>query len=99
MNEWNMKVAAPMNRVWKHGNYLEGSVFTQHGIVYVYSQGGVFNGVTDSPHTTLQIVVRGRLYSRDIHRRYTLRGLATIANRFARDLLLRRDEQKKGGSK
>lgn len=83
MNEWSMKVSAPFNRVYKHGNYLEGSVFTQRGIVYVYSQGGTFNGITDTPHTTLQIVLGGRLYSRDIHRRYTARGLVTVANRFA----------------
>lgn len=84
--EWNMKVTHPMNRVYKYGNYLEGCVMTDRGIVYVYSQGGTFNGLTDSPHTSMQIVLGGRLYSREIHKRYTRRGLVTVANRFAQEV-------------
>jgi vancomycin permeability regulator SanA len=88
VNEWNVKVTTPMSRVYKHGNYVEGSVFTDRGIVYVYSQGGVFDGVKDTPSTTLQIVLGGRLYSRTVDKRYTLRGLVTVANRFAQEVEL-----------
>ena len=83
MNDWSIKISEPMNRVWKHpAGYLEGSVITAHGIVYVYSQGGA----TEVPSTNLQIVWGGRLYSRTMKRRYTQRGLVTVANRYAKEV-------------
>lgn len=86
MSEWNIKVGRPMNRVSKHGNYLEGCVITDRGIVYVYTQGGTFNGVKDAPSTTMQIVLGGRLYSRTVNKRYSKRGLSTVCNRFAQEV-------------
>lgn len=85
-NEWSMRVLAPMNRVYKQpGGYLEGCVITDRGIVYVYSQGGEMDGVKETPMTQMQIVIGGRLYSRSIARRYTSRGIVTVANRFAQE--------------
>lgn len=87
MNEWNMKVTRPLNRVWKQpGGYLEGSVITACGIVYVYSQGGVTDGRSESDQTQMQIVCDGRLYSRNVDKRYTKRGLVAVANRFAAEI-------------
>jgi hypothetical protein len=87
MSDWSYKIARPASRVWKHpAGYLEGSVITADGIVYVYSQGGVSDGNTESDATNLQIVVGGRLYSRSIAKRYTQRGLVMVANRFAAEI-------------
>ena len=87
MNDWNMKVSEPWNRVFKHPDgYLEGCVITAHGIVYVYSQGGMKDGIKDVPHTTMQFVQGGRVYNRGIDKRYTKRGLVTIAHRFAKEV-------------
>jgi len=85
-NEWNFRIAAPLNRVWKHpSGYLEGCVITEHGIVSAYSQGG--GETLEEPSTTLQFVIGGRLYSRTLPRRYTPRGIVAVANRFAREIV------------
>jgi hypothetical protein len=80
---YNMKLTHPLNRAWKHpAGYVEGCVLTPNGIVAVYSQGSE----KDVPSTNLDFVWEGRLYSRTIKRRYTQRGLVTVANRFADEI-------------
>lgn len=65
--------------------YLIGAVFTPQAIVSVYSQGGPnFNH-----HTRLDFVHRGTMHMRSINRRFTKRGLVTIAKRFVRDVLVK----------
>jgi hypothetical protein len=82
--EWDMKITDPMNRVWKHPRgYLEGCVITKHGIVSVYCQ----SGPDEVHHTALNFVHNGRLYSRGIDKSFTQRGLVTIANRFAHEVV------------
>lgn len=82
-NDWNMKVARPMNRILRNPRgYLEGHVITSNGIVSVYSQGSA----TERKHTTLQVVHDGRLYSHGIDQRYSQRGLVMLANRFAEEV-------------
>lgn len=81
---WNAKLTSPWNRVWKHPDgYLEGCVITPHGIVAVYSQGSA----TETPSTNLTFVYGGRVYQRTIPKRYTKRGLVTVANRYAGDVI------------
>lgn len=59
--------------------YTEGYVATPHGIVTAYSQGDA-----DSfHHTRLDVVKDGILYMKNIKRRYSKRGLVTLAKRFA----------------
>lgn len=82
-NDFSMKLTAPINRVWKHpAGYLEGCVFTPSGIVNVYSQGGD----SEVPSTNLDFVWEGRLYSRRIDKRYSRRGLVTVAHRYAEEI-------------
>jgi hypothetical protein len=58
------------------------SVFTREGIVAVYMEAG------ERPFTRLDFIHKGRLYTRDIHgRSYTERGLVTVANRFAGEMV------------
>lgn len=84
MADWNAKITEPWNRVWKHpGGYLEGCVITPHGIVAVYSQGGE----AEVPSTNLTFVHEGRVHQRTIGKRYTQRGLVTISNRYAKEIV------------
>jgi len=57
--------------------YLAGCVFTDLGIVMVYSE---------KERSNLVFIFAGRLYDRHIDRGYTKRGLATVAGRFAREI-------------
>ena len=86
MTEWTCKVTRSMNRIYRHpAGYLQGDVVTPYGIVVAYSQGGA-----DEYHSTnLQMVQGGRLYSVSFNRKYTQRGIATLANRFARNIAQR----------
>lgn len=61
----------------EHGNYLEGMVFTPHGIVAVYSQ---------EDATTFRTVVDGQLYHMGERRGRTARGLAILAQRWMREI-------------
>lgn len=82
--DWNQKLTSPWNRVWRHPHgYLEGCVITPHGIVAVYSQGGE----NEVPSTNLTFVYEGRVYSRTIPKSYTQRGLVTVANRYAQEVI------------
>jgi hypothetical protein len=81
--DFSMKLTSPINRIWKHPDgYFEGCVFTPNGIVNVYSQGGE----SETPSTNLDFVWEGRLHSRRIPRRFTRRGLVTVANRYAEEI-------------
>jgi len=78
------------NRPWnhlhertEHGGWTEGTVVTQHGIVEVYAQG-------DEDHfhcSKLSIVKGGVRFDRQINgKRYTQRGLVTLAKKFANEV-------------
>lgn len=79
-----MTVGKGFGRLSDHGTksgetYTDGSVVTPHGIVLAYSQGDA-----DSfHHTRLDVVKNGTLYMKNIKRRYSKRGLVTLAKRFA----------------
>ena len=59
----------------KDGNYAwtSGTVRTQHGFVDVYAEAGF---------TRLSIIFDGYSVSRTFNRRYSKRGIVTLANRF-----------------
>ena len=66
----------------KYGNYITGEVITPECIVSIYSQGD-----KDSfAHTRLDIVKNGRLIMRSINKRYSKRGLVTLAKKFAKEI-------------
>ena len=67
----------------KEYDYLDGIVYTKHGIVSVYSQGD--DRFTHS--TFLCFAVNGRCYTRRINRRYSKRYLVTLAKRFADEIM------------
>lgn len=86
MNVVNERVAVgkrPRNRLFNradHGRWTEGTVVTQHGIVEVYAQGGD----KYCHFSSVSIIKDGALFTRKIiGKRYTQRGLVTLANRFA----------------
>ena len=62
--------------------WTEGNVLTPQGIVTVYAQGDK----NEFHHTSLEMVVDGRVYHRQWNKRYTKRGIARKAREFARDL-------------
>ena len=81
--DWTMKLSRPISRIRRMPeNYLDGHVLTPHGIVSCYSQGSA----TDTPHTSLTVVINGRMYTRGFNRRYSTRGMVTLAARFAAEL-------------
>jgi hypothetical protein len=63
--------------------WTEGVVPTRYGFVSVYAQGDA----RFSPHTRLDFIWAGRWYQRSFHgKRYSHRGLVTIAVRFAQEI-------------
>lgn len=71
------------SRIMNMDGWHTGPVYTQHGIVHVYTQGDERH----SKHTRLDIVWNGRTHSRSISGvRYTPRGLVTLAKRFAAEV-------------
>lgn len=76
-------IHASFSRIDERGEigarYLIGNVVTKLGIVSVYSQGGD----PDRRHTRLDFAYNGKLWIRNIRRRFTQRGLVTLANRWA----------------
>ncbi len=64
--------------------WTDGTVVTNHGIVSVYAQGG-----DESFHyTRLDFAWKGRLYMRNFkNKRYSRRGLVTIATKFAAEIV------------
>lgn len=65
------------------GGWTDGDVLTFYGIVAVYTQGDD----RYDRHTRLDFVWKGRLHIRNIsNRRYTARGLVTLAKRFAAEI-------------
>lgn len=63
------------------GQWLTGVVFTEHGAVYVYTQGGK----STRPSTTLSLLRGDKVIIRQIPKRYSKRGLVTLAKRFAKE--------------
>ena len=64
--------------------WTEGCVFTPHGIVSTYAQGDD----TNVAHTRLDFVCAGKLYMRNFSgKRYSPRGIVTIAKRFAKEII------------
>ncbi len=86
--EFDMSLRRPSGRTSfhpsrGHGSWVDGSVFTPHGIVTVYAQGGP----DSTPHTRLEFIRDCRLYVRSFDgKRYSTRGLVTQANLFAKEV-------------
>lgn len=59
--------------------WLEGSVFTPHGVVWVSSEEG------EHPRTLLRMVFSKKLYTREFRQSYGTRYLVTLAARFAQE--------------
>jgi hypothetical protein len=84
MTDWSMKLDRTIGRISTHDDgYLYGVVITRDGVVDVYSQGGEDGMV---PSTTMTFAMAGRMYSRTFKKRYSKRGLATVAARFAAEI-------------
>lgn len=66
----------------KEDGTLDGTVYTPHGIVKVYSQG--IKGL--NPSTYLEYVFDGRGYTRHINQYYSSRYLVTIAKNFVKEI-------------
>jgi hypothetical protein len=77
-----MRLDRPVGRMNKCDGYIEGSVLTPHGIVTGYAQGSD----TESHHTSLSVIVNGRMYTRSWPKRYSARGIVTLAARFAAEM-------------
>jgi hypothetical protein len=67
-------------------DYTEGTIVTPHGIVSVYTEVADYDMEINSG-TILEFVYRRRYYRRDINRAYSERGLSTVANRFAKEIV------------
>lgn len=65
------------------GEYLSGKIFTPYGIVSVLSG----NSSPDSQFTRLDFIIKNRQYIRRYRKRFTKRGLTTLATRFAREIV------------
>lgn len=76
----------PMGRIETHQpyGYDQGVVVTQFGYVSVYAQGA--RDSKGTPCTSLHFVWKGREYTRYITKRYTRRGMVTLADRYAREI-------------
>lgn len=83
----SMSLQRPFSRLHdrkEYGGWTEGEVVTRDGIVSVYAQGGDEN----DKHTRLDFALNGRLYMRHFQgKRYSHRGLVTIAARFAAEMV------------
>lgn len=66
------------------GDYLDGSVFTPDGIVHAYAQG---SGSSIFPHTKLDFVWKNTVYSKSFNKRYSKRGIAMLARKFAKEIV------------
>lgn len=79
----SLKVGHPWNQIYERDCWLDGCVVTEHSIVQVYSQG-------DDQHlyfTSLSLVKDGVWHDRNISgKRYTQRGLVTLAKRYAAEV-------------
>lgn len=69
------------NNEW---NFEDGIIFTPQGIVHVYSQGDKEKNHKQS--TFLRMIYKGRMYLQRRKKRYSKRGLAIIAGKFAREV-------------
>ena len=87
ISDESMSLQRPCSRLHdrkEYGGWTEGDILTRDGIVSVYAQGGDGN----EKHTRLDFALNGRLYMRHFHRkRYSHRGLVTIAARFAAEIV------------
>lgn len=87
MDERKLDHSYAMNRVFAMTHtdprgWTTASVFTRVGIVAVYMEAG------DRPFTRLDFIHGGRIHTRDINgKSFTDRGLVTIANRFAGEVV------------
>ncbi len=73
----------PCNRMTEREDWTEGTVITKHGIVEVYTEGGE----DVRGFTKVSVVHDGILRTRSVYdKRYTQRGLVTLANRYAEEI-------------
>jgi len=83
IQEYNYSVGRGYSSVCdRKDGWTDGEVLTPQGIVLAYAQGGE----KQFHHTSLRMVVNGRVYHRSWNKRYTKRGIARKAREFARDL-------------
>ena len=84
VNDWKWSVGEGINDAREQDGYINGVVATRYGFVSVYSQGDERN----VPHTDFRFIHKGVCYVRGINRRYSLRGIARIAKRFAKEITI-----------
>jgi hypothetical protein len=63
--------------------YVTGTVATSYGFVRVYAQGFAKR----DPHTRVEFIWKFRQYSRVVDKLLTERGIATVAHRFAQEVV------------
>jgi hypothetical protein len=68
----------------RYADWLDGEVITYHGIVSIYAQGDD----EFRPSTQLTFVWKGRMHVKSYNKRYTQRGIVTLAKRFANEIVL-----------
>ncbi len=82
---YSQPVKRPVGRVYEKpdecGWSSEGNVLTPDGIVWVHS-----NTYSDTGHTTMHFIDRGRLHIRSFDKYRKPRCLVTLAARFAKEI-------------
>lgn len=71
------------SQIQDRGDWLDGDVMTPRGAVAVMTQGDE----KSEPMTRLDLAHNGKHYIRTIGRRFTARGLAMAARKFADDIV------------
>lgn len=87
----NWRVPSTPSAAWARSAepyaFSVGHINTRWGVVGAYQQGG------DYPLTILNIVVAGRNISASWRQQFTERYVKTLANRFAREVAFRMEQQ------
>jgi hypothetical protein len=83
IDSFGFSVGRGYSNWFKRNEYIEGDVQTKHGTVSVYIQGCEKH----SNITTLRFNNLGRMNVRTHRRRFSTRGAATLAKRFAEEIV------------